>query len=156
MMKHFQATKHLDPISTTELGTVAGDGVPAFRGRPMYLPVAEADMVEFLEISQLDRWRWRQAQPQDDTTEMVCTSFSLLLWALIEQERLRSGLLYPLSVARVTLLQPGFYDDGTPGDIGHSLCGFVNERWEFKLIEPQNDLIYAPRADQQILGVMFQ
>lgn len=155
MIKHFQNSKNLNTLAFTELRNIA-DGATVFIGRPMYQPVTDYDILTFLETSKIDRYIWRTAQPDDDSDEMVCTSFSLLLWALIEQERLRSGIKYPLAVARVTLLQPGFYEDGTPGDVGHSVCGFVNDQWKFKLIEPQTDEIYAPRENQQILGVMFQ
>ena len=137
-------------MTQLEVLTIATDACPVASveaGRPEYLAVDLQDMREFLAVTQIDRYKWREAQPATDTPELVCTSFSCLLWGLLEQERLRAGCLWPLAVARTRLFS-------------HSINSFITPNWAFMLIEPQTDAIMAPAeyiktADLTIQSVMF-
>lgn len=147
----FQRTKSLAPIPQFELWSLCARVQPgAFyaAGRAQYLPVFESEMAEFLAATQLDRYVWRKADPATGRIEVVCCTFSLLLTALVEQERLRQGAPYPLAFARVEAIT----DAG-----GHSLCGFFNENREWRIVEPQNDGLYTiARANALYPGLQIQ
>lgn len=133
-----EKTSSLEQEQVLEIGQLAGPSAFVDAGRNYYVPIVESELAAYLKHTEVDRYIWREAQPKADTAEMVCASFSLLLWALLEQERLKQRIFYPFAVARVRLAT-------------HSLCGFINENSEFKFIEPQNDRIYKPDMDIQTI-----
>lgn len=151
MSQFFQKSIDLKPLEQLEILDIASSASEIAYlgvGRRFYLPVDDTDIKDWLVATQVDRYIWREAQPVTATPEFVCVSFSALLWALVEQERLKNGLLYPLAFARLTLLT-------------HSLCGYINQDSQFKLVEPQDDSILTMAElqlrfpDQQIQAMMF-
>ena len=146
----FSRSKTLRRLTQLEVLTIATDACPVASveaGRPEYLAVDIQDMREFLAVTEIDRYKWREAQPATDTPELVCTSFSCLLWGLLEQERLRAGCLWPLAGARSRLYS-------------HSIVSFITPNGAFMLIEPQTDAIVAPAEyvttpERTVQSVMF-
>lgn len=129
---NFQRTSQLPLLNVERLVAATAESAPVAwvdAGRPHYLPVDVTDMVSFLDRTKIDRHVWRVATPKDDTVELVCTSFSLLLFGLVEQERLKCGLRFPLAFGRVRLLT-------------HSMCGFVDPSGILHLVEPQSDRLW--------------
>lgn len=129
----FDSTKQQPPINEDKVEDILNKAAPnAFidRGQPQYLPVVESDLRHFLSRTRTDRGAWAFAQPQKDSQGKNCSSYSLMLFALMEQERLKCGCEYPLAFGRVKLFD-------------HAVDGFINEHGEFKIVEPQNDRIYS-------------
>ena len=100
-------------------------------GRRHYQPVLESEMVLWLARTRVDRFRWQEGFA--GKPEFVCCSFSLLLWALLEQQRITDNVTLPLAVCRISTLE-------------HSMVGFFNEGGEFRTIEPQTDAIQPLRS----------
>ncbi len=118
----------VDQVAVVQVLQKAAPNAYIDAGRPAYAPIIRSEMVLFLARTQVDRFAWRNAQPKSDTPEMVCASFSLLLWGLIEQQRLAEHVAAPFAACRVRFLR-------------HSSCGFLSQDGLFLLIEPQNDQI---------------
>lgn len=130
-MNFFSESKKLKPITGTDLLLTCAYVRPAAAanvGGELYLPLVPAEVVEWLHETQIDRMVWREHITSHDAPECVCRTFSTLLWALVEQERLRCGAAYSFAFARVTLF-------------GHSLCGFIGDDGGLRLVEPQTDEI---------------
>ena len=129
----FRYTRSAEPISILQIIDSVNRVSPAafvHGGRESYMPVNESQLIAFLRRTKMERSSWQIAQSVDTSVEKVCTSYSLLLFALVEQERLRSRCHLPLAFCRVSLFN-------------HSLNGFFNERGELKLVDPQLDQIFT-------------
>lgn len=133
MKSFFQKSKQSNMrISQNDLIAIASDMSPIASvraNRPEYCLVDEDDLRQWLFATQIDRNIWREAGIGKG--EFVCVDFSLLLWALIEQERVRQQIPKPFAFARI-------------GTLAHSFNGAVNEARIGKLIEPQTDAIALP------------
>lgn len=133
MNSTFDRSKKLAPLTCDEVDEILSAAAPnAFEdnGRLFYVPLHDDDVRDFLFKTTIDRNPWREAQPATDTPEMVCTSFSLLMIGLFEQERLKCHVLYPLAFGRIKLRT-------------HSLNGYINQERRLKIVEPQNDRVYS-------------
>lgn len=154
MHQCFQQTKTGTPIPQEDMWSLCARTQPGSYyavGRQFYLPIVETELVDFLKATLLDRYVWRKAAApgsQPGTIEVVCCTFSFLLAALVEQERLRQGLPYPLAFSRVEV---------QTGRGGHSLNGFYNPSREWRFVEPQNDTIFDPtQAKEHYPGIQIQ
>lgn len=133
MIQFFQESKKLAPISGEDvLSIVAGVRLEAAAnvGGDYYLPIIESELAEFLRVTKIDEYRWREANAKLKTPQLVCRTFSAIMWASLVQEQVKVGALYPWAAARVTCFR-------------HSVCGFVNERNRWLFFEPQDDAILS-------------
>lgn len=108
--------------------------------RPTYTALTTNDVKDFLRYTEIDKYNYRFAEINNpEEFERVCVSYSLLLWALSEQQRQFDSIMYPVTIGRVTLYNK------TIGAPGHSMNCYVNVRTG-RIIEPQDDKMtrYAP------------
>lgn len=96
--------------------------------RQEYSLIDSGELKKFLAHTKIDRGIWRQFSPASDKPEWVCTSFALMLFGLMEQERLRCGIPFPFTFARVITFN-------------HALNGFICRDLKLWIVEPQTDAI---------------